>query len=78
MSLDFCTNSGALPIPERCKKFCELALNPALQGSNSMQQFESKAAPMDWHTLGELMKDLGALLIGAAQFVRAFRKSTKP
>ena len=29
---------------------------------------------MDWHTFGELMRDLAALLMGAAQFVRAIRR----
>ena len=28
---------------------------------------------MDWHTLGDLMRDLAALLVGAAQFLRALR-----
>ncbi len=32
---------------------------------------------MDWHTFGELMKDLGTLLAGAAQLVRAFRSKGK-
>ena len=32
-----------------------------------------RAAPLDWHMLGELMKDFAALLVGAAQLVRALR-----